>query len=168
MLTAPSDTGQNLCKSLLTCFYNESTGQRPFFITNAMSEQSNISHLSPYQQQQQREILSAARPRPRPQFQAHSPSGSSGYGNADSAPRKKFVAKGHDSQLQEAQHNKFPVEVNMLDGGVVRGTVSRRDKYTITVNMTAGGPNQGKDLMIFKHAIESVLIDRVQLQPSAE
>lgn len=142
----------------MTCFYNEATGHRPFFITNAMSEQLNISHLSSYQ----RDTLTASRPRPRPEFKPHQP------GPEFTPPRKKFVAKGHDSQLQDAQHNKFPVEVTMIgDGGVVKGTVSRRDKYTITVNLTSG-TEAGKDLMIFKHAIESVMIDRVQPQPSGE
>ena len=123
-----------------------------------MIEQSTISHLSTYQ----RENLTGARPRPRPEFKS-----SSSYQSPD-APRKKFVAKGHDNQLQDAQHNKFPVEVTMIgDGGVVRGTVSRRDKYTITVNLTAG-TNVGKDLMIFKHAIESVMIDRTQTPSQGE
>ena len=73
---------------------------------------------------------------------------------------RKFVAKGHDSQLQEAQHNKHPVEVLTLNGeDLIHGTISRRDKYTITLKLSKGN-DAGKDLIIYKHAIESVLINK--------
>lgn len=118
-----------------------------------MSEQTNVSHLPVYQ----RETLHAPRPRPRPQWKAE----------PAEASRKKFTAKGHDSQLQDAQHGKFPVEIITLNDGSIKGTISRRDKYTITVNLTSGR-DKGKDLIIFKHAIESVLIDKGALAQQGE
>lgn len=74
--------------------------------------------------------------------------------------KKKFVAKGHDSQLQDAQYNKHPVKLTMMSGAVMRGTIARRDKYTITLHHTAG-EDAGKDEIFYKHAIEGVLVDRV-------
>lgn len=74
-------------------------------------------------------------------------------------PRKKFVAKGHDSQLQDAQYGKHPIQITTQAGETIDGVISRRDKYTITVKLSAGN-NQGKDLIVYKHAIESVLIDK--------
>lgn len=69
---------------------------------------------------------------------------------APSMPKKKFVAKGHDAQLQEAQFNNYEVEVALMSGGEpIIGRITKRDKYTITV---AG-------LIIYKHAIETIGID---------
>lgn len=79
-------------------------------------------------------------------------------------PRKKFVAKGHDSQLQDAQYSKAEVRITTMDGIVYRGTISRRDKYTITVNIESIGVDTsaaGFDVIIYKHAIESILIKKV-------
>lgn len=76
----------------------------------------------------------------------------------DSAPRKKFVAKGHDSQLQDAQFGKFPVEITTInDAAIFRGTISRRDKWTITLAISSG-PDAGCEVIIYKSAIETVLI----------
>lgn len=80
-------------------------------------------------------------------------------GESKQPEKKKFVAKGHDSQLQDAQYGKHPVEITTLAGEIIKGTVSRRDKFTITVLLASGG-HTGKDLIIYKHAIESVLVDK--------
>lgn len=122
-----------------------------------MNEQSNVSHLSAYEQRKTLHRRVTAGASPRPPF-----SPSADHSSFDAQPtRKKFVAKGHDSQLQDAQYNKFPVLVTTMDGGIIEGTVTRRDKYTITVTLGDRAAHlAGKDLMIFKHSIESVLIDR--------
>lgn len=73
--------------------------------------------------------------------------------------RKKFVAKGHDAQLQDAQYGKYPVVITTQAGEAILGRISRRDKFTITVTLAAG-KHAGQDLIVYKHAIESVLIDK--------
>lgn len=73
------------------------------------------------------------------------------------AERKRFVAKGHDSQLQEAQYDKSPVEIVTLAGETHSGKITRRDRYTITLALESG-INSGRSLMLFKHAIESVMV----------
>jgi sRNA-binding regulator protein Hfq len=75
--------------------------------------------------------------------------------------RKQFVAKGHDSQLQSAQYDKSIVDVTALSGDVYSGTISRRDRYTVTLAMS-GGLHDGKEIILFKHAIESVMINKSQ------
>ena len=74
------------------------------------------------------------------------------------APRK-FVAKGHDSQLQDAQMNNLHVEIATINEGLYRGTISRRDKYTVTLKLEKGA-FAGQDLILYKHAIESIMIVR--------
>jgi sRNA-binding regulator protein Hfq len=91
------------------------------------------------------------------------------YGNAEARPaapfqsrdgeKKKFVAKGHDSQLQDAQFGKNKVRLSLLGGGTVRGTISRRDKFTITLRHEQGDTEvSGLDEIFYKHAIEGVLV----------
>ena len=74
-------------------------------------------------------------------------------------PHRKFVAKGHDSQLQDAQSNKHSVAMTLMSGMTVRGIIVRRDKYTITLRYSSG-TCEGMDEIYYKHAIESVLIER--------
>lgn len=69
---------------------------------------------------------------------------------------KRFTAKGHDSSLQEAQINRQETTVVLMSGESVTGRIARRDRYTITIARGNGHP----DMIIFKHAIESVSIDR--------
>jgi len=71
--------------------------------------------------------------------------------------RKKFIAKGHDSQLQDAQINKTLTVITLLCGEVARGSILRRDKYTITLRHS-DGVNAGRDEIFYKHAIQGVLI----------
>jgi sRNA-binding regulator protein Hfq len=74
----------------------------------------------------------------------------------DTRVHRKFVAKGHDAQLQEAQMNNFQVVVNLMYSETsIRGVIARRDKWTITVT-----PKEGASYIIYKHAIESVQIIR--------
>lgn len=80
-------------------------------------------------------------------------------GTARTEAPRKFVAKGHDAQLQEAQHSHLPTTLTMISGIVAEGTVSRRDKYTITLRYS-NGTHAGQDEIFYKHAIESVLIVR--------
>lgn len=110
--------------------------------------QSNVSHLSSFD----RQPLSAPRSRPRTDSR-HESSG------ADQ--RKKFVAKGHDGQLQDAQYAKHPVTIITMGDITYQGTISRRDKYTITLLVDRVGSSTehaGKDVIIYKHAIESVMV----------
>lgn len=77
--------------------------------------------------------------------------------------KKKFVAKGHDSQLQDAQYGKNRVRITLTSGSVINGTISRRDKFTITLrheNTEANASNgiANLDEIIYKHAIEGVLV----------
>ena len=82
-----------------------------------------------------------------------------GFDSGSTAPKKKFTAVGHDKQLEEAQFGKLPVHVRMISGEFVRGIIVRRDRYTITVRHVTGS-NDGLDEIIYKHAIEGVLIER--------
>jgi len=110
-----------------------------------MNTQAHVSHLSSYE----RGAVA------RPPFQPFRPT----QGGTAAAAPKKFVAKGHDAQLQDAQYNNLPVEVVTLLESVIKGVIVRRDKYTVTLRLSAG-TDAGKDLMIYKHAIESILIER--------
>lgn len=82
-------------------------------------------------------------------------------GTFNGGERKKFVAKGHDAQLQDAQYNKTPAVITTLDGAAIHGTISRRDKWTITV-LLSKGTDAGQELIVYKHAIESVLLSKAQ------
>jgi sRNA-binding regulator protein Hfq len=73
--------------------------------------------------------------------------------------KPKFVAKGHDAQLQDAQINKHPTTLTLMSGDKCTGVVVKRDKYTITIRHTTG-ENAGFDEIFYKHAIEGVLIKR--------
>jgi sRNA-binding regulator protein Hfq len=77
--------------------------------------------------------------------------------------KKKFVAKGHDSQLQDAQYGKNRVRITLMSGSTINGTISRRDKFTITLRHEHNERNvdsgvAGLDEIIYKHAIEGVLV----------
>lgn len=72
---------------------------------------------------------------------------------------RKFVAKGHDAQLQEAQYGTLLVTLTTMSGAVITGTVTKRDKFTITLRHSQG-ENAGQDEIFYKHAIEGVLIAR--------
>jgi sRNA-binding regulator protein Hfq len=70
--------------------------------------------------------------------------------------RPKFVAKGHDRQLEEAQFGKFFTTIlPMGNDEAYLGKIIRRDKYTVTIMS-----EQGVESMVYKHAIESICIDR--------
>lgn len=114
------------------------------------------SNITPFPSAEARPTLSV--PRPRPEFRPDQA--------RPEQPRKKFVAKGHDSQLQDAQYGKFPVEITTMgDGTVIHGLITRRDKFTITLRITRG-TDAGKELIVYKHAIESVLINK-EVAPTA-
>lgn len=86
----------------------------------------------------------------------HQATGGSAYSVAAPA-KKKFVAKGHDAQLQHAQFGKLQVEVVRIstDEPLI-GTIARRDKYTITINHYRKDLGAWVDSIVYKHAIESV------------
>ena len=126
--------------------------------------QSNVSHLPNV-----RAYVSDAqpRPRPRPNFQAATANDTPRprpdfQAAASDAPRKRFVAKGHDAQLQDAQMNGLPVRITCLSGIMVKGLIIRRDKYTVTLQheATCDSAEQGDQEIFYKHAIESVLIKK--------
>lgn len=75
---------------------------------------------------------------------------------------RKFVAKGHDAQLQEAQYGKLETVLTVMSGTAFTGLVVRRDKFTITLRHTVGA-SIGQDEIFYKHAIEGVLINRPAL-----
>lgn len=74
-----------------------------------------------------------------------------GYGNKTAPARKSFVAKGHDAILKGIQDEGGTIVITTLaDGGVIRGKLVARDKFTITVLR-----DNGRKTTIYKHAIES-------------
>lgn len=85
-------------------------------------------------------------------------------GSFDSrAPRKPFVAKGHDAQLQDAQLSGREITVITISGVEMVGKIIRRDKFTVTLEITRGDDLGAHDI-IYKHAIEVVRIKN----PTAE
>lgn len=74
---------------------------------------------------------------------------------------RKFVAKGHDAQLQEAQNANLQVAVMFMSGEVMKGLITRRDKFTITLDT-----GNGVSHVLYKHAIESISIP--QQAPKAD
>lgn len=103
----------------------------------------------------------------RPQLRLHRNEGGSSHRDArhpmdrgadrhsDGAEKKKFVAKGHDAQLQAAQYDQAEVEVCTLSDIVFRGTISRRDRYTLTIK-----DSSGVEVIVFKSAVESIRIKK--------
>lgn len=77
---------------------------------------------------------------------------------SDSAPRK-FVAKGHDAQLQDAQFSGREVRVATMGGDLIFGKIVRRDKFTITLEVTQGTETGALEI-IYKHGIESVQVKK--------
>lgn len=71
--------------------------------------------------------------------------------------RKRFVAKGHDAQLQDLQFTGREVRITTMSGLEAFGKVIRRDKFTITLEL-AQGTEAGAHEIFYKHAIESVQI----------
>lgn len=78
-------------------------------------------------------------------------------------PHRKFIAKGHDAQLQDAQVNSLPTSITTMGGDCFKGRVVKRDKYTITLRYDEG-KFAGQDEIFYKHAIESVRIERPTVQ----
>lgn len=72
---------------------------------------------------------------------------------------RKFVAKGHDAQLMDAQMNGLQTTIALMSGNAVTGTIVKRDKFTITLRYSAG-THAGTEEIFYKHAIESVMIVR--------
>lgn len=68
--------------------------------------------------------------------------------------KKKFTPVGHDRQLSDAQYAGNVVAVALLDGRTVVGKVLRRCRYTLTIDDC----RDDGDLIIFKHAIETIRI----------
>lgn len=120
------------------------------------SQPSNVTHLN-----RDPKTLFAARGVPHLD--------SSKFGQAEYTPRppfqgnqaaqRPFVAKGHDAQLMEAQHNSLPTTLTTMFGNTFVGTIVKRDKFTITLRHSEG-ESAGQDEIFYKHAIESVLIRR--------
>ena len=105
-----------------------------------MNNPATVSHLPAYEQRAQR---------PRAPFS-----------QGGEAPRK-FTPKGHDAQLHEAQNNQIPVRVRLVAGGKdIFGIVTKRDKFTITVRHNQESVDAGCDEILYKHAIESVMLLR--------
>jgi len=72
--------------------------------------------------------------------------------------KPRFVAKGHDAQLQDAQSQGLAVRMRLCNApDPVEGVITRRDRYTITLRHAAGA-DTGLEEIFYKHAIESVLI----------
>lgn len=73
--------------------------------------------------------------------------------------RKRFVAKGHDAQLQDAQYQNAEIRVTTIGGDIAFGRIIRRDKFTITLEITQGS-EQGAHEIFYKHGIESLQIKK--------
>lgn len=123
--------------------------------------QANITHLSrdvrfpASQHGSPSHDPSAALPRP----YSPRPYGPRPDNQDGTAGPRKFVAKGHDAQLQEAQYGNLATTLTTLSGAVITGTIVKRDKFTITLRHSIG-KNIGQDEIFYKHAIEGVLITR--------
>lgn len=77
------------------------------------------------------------------------------------APKRPFVAKGHDAQLMEAQHDGLQTTIVTVSGGEYVGIIVKRDKFTITLRHDNGAHAEaGQDEIFYKHAIEGVRIRR--------
>lgn len=116
---------------------------------------THVSHLSAVERTPPRDFSRGASVRPFPTV-------STDRGAPNAAPRK-FVAKGHDAQLQDAQFGKIPVRITLISGSTVKGLVTKRDKFTITVNH-ATGDFAGCEEILYKHAIEGVMLLRNESQ----
>ena len=121
--------------------------------------QSNVSHLS-------RDVRFAAPSTTSPVLNSagivsrqHTPRSSSAHDNASAQQRNKFVAKGHDAQLQEAQYDKIVTVLTAMSGAVFTGTITKRDKYTVTLRH-ADGDAAGQEEIFYKHALEGIRITR--------
>jgi len=66
--------------------------------------------------------------------------------------KKKFEAKGHDKQLENAQFGRKLVTIVTLDGATYSGTIIKRDRYTVTIQMEG----EFECRMFFKSAIEQI------------
>ena len=79
------------------------------------------------------------------------------FGQRQGTAPKKFVAKGHDSQLQDAQFSKAEVVVELVGEtgkDALVGIITRRDKWTVTVlEHDCKFP-----VIIYKHAIKTIVI----------
>jgi sRNA-binding regulator protein Hfq len=73
------------------------------------------------------------------------------------AGRRPFVAKGHDAQLQDAQNSGREIRITTIAGEIAFGKIARRDKFTITLEITQGEDTGAHDIF-YKHAIESVRV----------
>lgn len=86
------------------------------------------------------------------------------FGNVEHtgfAPRKKFIAKGHDAQLMDAQFGNLETVITTMSGSEFVGTIVKRDKFTITLrHCSETVALAGQDEIFYKHAIESVRIAR--------
>lgn len=67
---------------------------------------------------------------------------------------KKFIAKGHDAILKNAQDAGDMIKITAISGEIVIGKLVNRDKFTITVIEDATGDKA----TFYKHAIESFKI----------
>jgi sRNA-binding regulator protein Hfq len=63
--------------------------------------------------------------------------------------KPKFVAKGHDAILKNAQDAGSDIAIEFMSGNQILGKLVNRDKYTITVLVPSGDK-----MTVYKHAIE--------------
>ena len=81
-----------------------------------------------------------------------------GFSRDSKAPRKPFVAKGHDAILKSLQDGEQLITITTMgDGTEWTGKMAARDKYTITIQLDSGIRKT-----FYKHAIES--FEPVQVQ----
>lgn len=69
--------------------------------------------------------------------------------------KPKFVAKGHDAILKNAQDAGEQIEIIAMSGDVIVGKILNRDKFTVTILQ-----DSGKKRTIYKHGIESFSIEK--------
>lgn len=70
-------------------------------------------------------------------------------------PPRRFVAKGHDAQLEKAQKEGREVFITMMDGSEdIVGVITRRDKWTLTIREFEAT----HQVIVYKHAISTIVI----------
>ena len=69
--------------------------------------------------------------------------------------KAKFVAKGHDAILKNAQDAGSNIEIVTMSGEVIIGKLLNRDKFTVTLM-----GDDGRKLTVYKHGIESFAVGK--------
>lgn len=72
-----------------------------------------------------------------------------------STPNKPASPKGHDAVLKAIQDDGRTINITLLSGETMSGTLVARDKFTISVLVNVAGKIEDAVFVVFKHGIES-------------